>query len=151
MDTAVLRRSIEAYKLACTIDSTFRRRVYPWIAKQYYNQKQYDSSIAYYTRVIQIDPKAASAYINRGYGYIYGKNDKTRGIADLQSAIAIDPKRVDMRVFLMKLYYGDKEYNDAYDAAKAILDIAPDNEDAKAVKKNIEIMRAPKPKPGDEE
>jgi tetratricopeptide (TPR) repeat protein len=151
MDTAVLRRSIEAYKQACTIDSSFRRRVFPWIAKQYYNQKQYDSSITYYTRVIQIDPKAASAYINRGYGYIYGKNDKARGIADLQAAIAIDPRRVDMRVFVMKLYYGDKEYNDAYDAAKAVLDIAPDNEDAKAVKKNIEIMRAPKPKPGDEE
>jgi hypothetical protein len=50
----------------------------------------------------------------------------------------------------MTLYYQDKEYNQAYDLAKAILEIAPDNDQARAIKKNIDIMRAPKPKDDEE-
>jgi len=146
VDTAAMRQSISCYKQASAIDSTMRRRTYAWIASQYYKQKQYDSSIAYNTRVIEIDPKSASAYVNRGYAYIFGKSDRTRGFADLERALTIDPKRGELRGLMMKLAYADKDYNQAYDLAKQILEGDPSNEDAKVIKKNIDLIRNP-PKP----
>ena len=79
VDTAALRQSIDCYKQATTLDSTMRRRTYAWIAAQYYKQKQYDSSIVYYTKVIEIDPKSASAYVNRGYAYISERATRSGG------------------------------------------------------------------------
>jgi tetratricopeptide (TPR) repeat protein len=149
VDTAAMRQSISCYKQASTIDSTMRRRTYAWIASQYYKQKQYDSSIAYNSRVIELDPKSASAYVNRGYAYIFGKSDKSRGFADLEKALSIDPKRGELRVLMMKLAYADKDYNLAFDLAKVILENDPANEDARAIKKNVELIRNP-PKPEDE-
>ena len=143
IDTAAMRQSISCYKQASTIDSTMRRRTYAWIASQYYKQKQYDSSIAYNSRVIELDPKAASAYVNRGYAWIFGKSDKVKGFADLEKALTIDPKRGELRVLLMKLAYADKDYNQAYDLAKTVIESDPSNEDAKAIKKNIELIRNP--------
>jgi tetratricopeptide (TPR) repeat protein len=146
VDTAALRQSIECYKQATVLDSTMRRRTYAWIASQYYKQKQYDSSIVYNTHVIEIDPKSASAYVNRGYAYIFGKSDKVKGFADLEQALTIDPKRGEIRVLMMSLAYRDKDYNQAYDLAKTVLESDPSNEDAKAIKKNIDLIRNP-PKP----
>jgi len=146
VDTSSMRQSIDCYKQATALDSTMRRRTYAWIASQYYKQKQYDSSIVYNTRVIEIDPKSASAYVNRGYAYIFGKSDKVKGFADLERALSIDPKRGELRVLMMKLAYADKDYNQAYDLAKTVLEIDPANEDAKAIKKNIDLIRNP-PKP----
>jgi tetratricopeptide (TPR) repeat protein len=141
-----MRQSISCYKQATAIDSTMRRRTYAWIASQYYKQKQYDSSIVYNTRVIEIDPKSASAYVNRGYAYIFGKSDRPKGFADLEKALSIDPKRTELRVLMMKLAYADKDYNQSYELAKQVLESDPSNEDARAIKKNIELIRNP-PKP----
>lgn len=146
VDTSALRQSIDCYKQATALDSTMRRRTYAWIASQYYKQKQYDSSIVYNTHVIELDPKSASAYVNRGYAWIFGKSDKVKGFADLEKALTIDPKRGELRVLMMKLAYADKDYNQAYDLAKMVLESDPANEDAKAIKKNIEYIRNP-PKP----
>jgi superkiller protein 3 len=145
LDTAAMRQSISCYKQATAIDSTMRRRTYAWIASQYYKQKQFDSSIVYYTKVIEIDPKAASAYYSRGYAYVQ-KGARGQGIADLQKGMALETKQLAPRVYLLSMYWEDKEYNLAYDLAKAVLEIDPANENAKAIKKNIEYIRNP-PKP----
>jgi tetratricopeptide (TPR) repeat protein len=160
IDTAMMRQSIGSYKEAAALDSMMRRRSFSWIAQQYYKEKQYDSAIVYYNKVIEGDTirirsgsghvPSGSVYINRAYAFIFGKSDKPRGIADIRKAISIEPKRIDWRVFLMKLCYGDKVFDAAYDEAKSILEIDGSNEDAKTVKKNIEIMRAPKPNPEEE-
>ncbi|MEO0109134.1 MAG: tetratricopeptide repeat protein, partial [candidate division WOR-3 bacterium] len=142
--------AISSYKQAAAIDSAMRRRAFAWIAQQYYRQKQYDSAIAYYSQVIQIDPKAASAYLSRGYAYLQ-KQARTQGIADLEKGLELDPKKIEPRVYLMTLLYQDKEYNRAYEHARSVLELDPNNETARTVKKNIELMRAPKPKPEDEE
>jgi protein O-GlcNAc transferase len=145
VDTAALRQSIDCYKQATTLDSTMRRRTYAWIGAQYYKQKQYDSAIAYYTRVITLDAKSASAYTNRGYAYLQIQQ-KGLGVADLEKGLVLDPKMISVRVYLMAIYYQDKQYDEAYDHAKAILEIDPNNEQAKAIKKNIDLIRNP-PKP----
>ena len=148
-DSGDVPQSINCYKEACALDSTMQRRVYAWIAQQYYRQKQYDSAIVYYPKVTVLDPKAASAYFSRGYAYIQ-KGMRSQGMSDLEKGLTLDAKNVAPRVYLMTLYYQDKDYNQAYELAKAVLEIAPDNEQAKAIKKNIDIMRAPKPKPDEE-
>jgi len=149
VDTAAMRQSISCYKQASTIDSTMRRRTYAWIASQYYKQKQYDSSITYNSRVIELDPKSASAYVNRGYAYIFGKDDRVKGFADLEKALSIDPKRGELRVLMMGLAYKYKDYDQAYDLAKLVLESDPSNGDARAIKKNVELIRNP-PKPEEE-
>jgi superkiller protein 3 len=149
-DSGDVGQAITCYKEASGLDSTLRRRSFAWIAQQYYKQKQYDSAIAYYTKVIEIDPKAASAYFSRGYAYLQIQA-RVQGVADLEKGLSLDPKKIDPQVYLMTLYYQDKEYNRAYEMAKAILELSPGNEQAKAIKTNIEIMRAPKKKPQDEE
>jgi tetratricopeptide (TPR) repeat protein len=148
IDTAAMRQSISCYKQATAIDSTMRRRTYAWIASQYYKQKQYDSAVAYYTKVITIDPKSASAYINRGYAY-FQLQQKSLGVADLEKSAALDPKGIPARIYLMVTYWQDKQYDQAYDLAKAVLELDPTNEQAKAIRKNVEAIRNPK-KPEDE-
>src|SRR5215470_14642592 len=50
-----------------------------------------DAKIAACSRVIQQNPKNASAFNSRGFAY-NGKGDYDRAIADLDQAIRIDPK-----------------------------------------------------------
>lgn len=153
IDDVVMTDAIHCFKKTCEFDtnSLTRRRTYAWMASQYYKQKQYDSAITYNSKVLEIDPKAASAWMNIAYAKIYGKQDKAGGLAAVDKAIQLEPRRVDFRVFLMKTLYNDKEYDAAYRTARDILELAPDNDDAKAVKSNIDIMRTPKKNPDDEE
>jgi Tfp pilus assembly protein PilF len=51
----------------------------------------YDSAIGDLDQVIQLDPKNAMAFYNRGFGYA-AKSDYDRAIGDLDRAIQLDPK-----------------------------------------------------------
>ena len=51
----------------------------------------YDRAIADYDKAIEIDPKYAQAYNNRGYAY-EAKGEHDRAIADYDKAIEIDPE-----------------------------------------------------------
>jgi len=55
-----------------------------------FGRKEYDKAIADYTKAIQIDPKFASAYSNRGSAYgMKGEYDKA--IADFNKAMELNP------------------------------------------------------------
>ena len=51
----------------------------------------YDRAIADYTEVLRLQPKAATAYNNRGLAY-YQKREYDRAVADYTEAIRIDAK-----------------------------------------------------------
>ena len=53
-------------------------------------QSDNDRAIADYTEAINLDPKLALAYNNRGNAYA-DKNDYGRAIADYEAALRIDP------------------------------------------------------------
>ena len=55
------------------------------------NKGELDKAIADFSKAIEIDPKSAIAYNNRGWAY-EGKKDYDRAIADYSKAIEIDPK-----------------------------------------------------------
>lgn len=61
-------------------------------------QKQWDKAIAAYSVAINLDPKLAKAYCNRGNAYSHMANigkeqgDWDRAIADFTAAIELDPK-----------------------------------------------------------
>lgn len=52
-----------------------------------------DAAIADLNEAIRIDPKLASAYVNRGVAYDQ-KGDLRRALADYEAALAIEPGRV---------------------------------------------------------
>jgi hypothetical protein len=54
-------------------------------------EKDYDQAIANFTKAIEMDPKYALAYNERGIAY-QGRGDYDRAIADYTKAIELDPK-----------------------------------------------------------
>lgn len=149
-DSGNVQQAIASFKMAAGYDTTLARRTLVWIAQQYYKQARYDSCIAYYTKVIAIDPKAASAYINRAYAYVKSGN-QTQAVNDLEQGTNLDPKNVKAKVYMLSLKmssaYNDKDYNAALDYAKQILDLDPGNAAATSVEKGVEAIRKPQPKP----
>jgi tetratricopeptide (TPR) repeat protein len=53
---------------------------------------QYDHAIACFNRVIEINPRHADAYNNRGLAYSGGKGQYDQGISDFNKAIEINEK-----------------------------------------------------------
>ena len=54
------------------------------------NKKQYDQAISDYTRALEINPRLAEVYHNRGFAYQQnGQNDQA--IADYSKALEINP------------------------------------------------------------
>jgi len=95
----------------------------------YFAQKQWDESIAEYTRAIEIDPNLAAAYSNRGSAY-GEKGDYDKAIAEYSTAIKLAPGLADT-YRNRGIAYGKKG---DYDKAIADLDtvIALDPRDALA-------------------
>jgi tetratricopeptide (TPR) repeat protein len=52
--------------------------------------REYDRAISDYNKAIELDPKLAGAYSNRGYVYVH-KQDKNHAIADFRKALSLDP------------------------------------------------------------
>ena len=55
-----------------------------------YDAKDYDGAIQAYTEAIDLNPKNASAFSNRGHAF-HAKGDPDRAIADWNKAITLDP------------------------------------------------------------
>ena len=64
------------------------------VAVCYVRKGDNDKAIADFTEAIQLDPKNAKAYIDRGSAYI-NKGDNDKAIADCNEAIRLDPKNAD--------------------------------------------------------
>jgi tetratricopeptide (TPR) repeat protein len=57
----------------------------------FFEEGQYDRSIAYFDKAIEINPKFAEPYNNRGIAYCE-KGQYDKAIADFNKAIEINPK-----------------------------------------------------------
>ncbi len=56
-----------------------------------YNQREYDKAIQAFDRAIELDPKLALAWNNKGLAFLYlGENDKA--IQAFDKVIELDPK-----------------------------------------------------------
>ncbi|HEX6094726.1 MAG TPA: tetratricopeptide repeat protein [Thermoanaerobaculia bacterium] len=61
------------------------------IGNSHRRQQEWDSAIGEYTKAIELNPKLAALYFNRGVAR-YGKGDAKSAIADFGEAIRLDPK-----------------------------------------------------------
>jgi tetratricopeptide (TPR) repeat protein len=66
------------------------------------NKGEHDHAIDDYNKAIEINPKDAAAYYNRGNAY-EKKGDKARAIADFSKAIEINPNDQDAKNSLARL------------------------------------------------
>lgn len=77
------------------------------------DKKEYQESISYYTRAIQINPKIAKAYYNRANSYIKIQ-EFAKAISDFTKAIEIEPHKPDCYYNRGIIYYQVEEnYNKA--------------------------------------
>lgn len=61
------------------------------IGNSHRRQQEWDAAIGEYTQAIELNPKLAALYFNRGVAK-YGKGDPKAAIADFGEAIRLDPK-----------------------------------------------------------
>ena len=98
-------------------------------AEKYFNEGMaelergaYESAIAKFTEVIEINPNLAGVYINRGFAKVYLKQ-YNEAIADYDRAIAINPNNADVYYNRGNVKVELKQYNEAiadYDRAAEI-------------------------------
>jgi tetratricopeptide (TPR) repeat protein len=70
-------------------------------AKAHYQAKEYDAAIADFNKIIEVAPKNAVVWYNRGCAY-YAKGDRARALADWEQATALAPDNVRCREALEK-------------------------------------------------
>jgi tetratricopeptide (TPR) repeat protein len=58
----------------------------------YFNQGKVDQAIADYTKAIELDPKIAAAYNNRGIAFKQ-KGLNSKAVADFQAYLQLNPMR----------------------------------------------------------
>jgi len=66
--------------------------IYLFKGASYFNKHQFDQAIGDYTKAIEISPKYALAYVNRGGAYNDGKGQYDKAIRDYTKALDINPK-----------------------------------------------------------
>ena len=55
------------------------------------NGGDYEAAIAYYTEAVELNPRAAAAYVNRGVAY-ESTGDLDRALRDYGKALGLEPK-----------------------------------------------------------
>jgi tetratricopeptide (TPR) repeat protein len=82
-------------------------------------EDQYDQAISDFNKAIEIDPRLAHAYNNRGWAYMK-KWRYDQAISDFDKTIEIDPKFVEAYYYRAIVYFLVEEYEKSLvDAIKA--------------------------------
>jgi tetratricopeptide (TPR) repeat protein len=76
---------------------------------------QYDQSIPYYDKAIEINPKFANAYFSRGVAYAKGRGEYDKAISDYDKAIEINQRFGKAILSRGVANYYKGEYNKAWD------------------------------------
>jgi tetratricopeptide (TPR) repeat protein len=98
----------------------------------------YAKAIADYSKVIELDPKIALAYYNRGNVYYY-QQEYAQAIADYNKTIELDPKIALAYYNRGIAYYKQQEYAQAIaDCNKALSLIDPNDPGVEIVKQVLE-------------
>ena len=78
----------------------------------YFENGDYNQSIASYTNLLSNDPENTRYLYNRGRSYEeLGKFDKA--LADFEQVIKVDPKHINSHLSVSKILYEQKQYNKA--------------------------------------
>jgi tetratricopeptide (TPR) repeat protein len=97
--------------------------------------KDHDHAIEQFNEAIHLDPKAATAFVNRGLTYL-DRNDRDRAIADLTEAIRVDSKSA---ISAIAFAARGKTYHMKGDLARASVDF---NDAIRIIPKNAQAFRS---------
>ncbi|MEW6686494.1 MAG: tetratricopeptide repeat protein [Candidatus Edwardsbacteria bacterium] len=153
------RKAVEAYCKAMEIDTTRTRDLLFKISLVYYTMGNYEKSIETFTKVIEINPSAAGAYINRALAYSargteLSKSNKNtadeyyyKAIADFEKGLKIKPDYLQAWNWLGDHYDFMGTTEKAIKAYKEVINRAPESKEAQEATKKIQDIRKRKTKP----
>jgi tetratricopeptide (TPR) repeat protein len=101
----------------------------------YGKEGQYDRSIAYFNKAIEIDPRYLAAYNNRGNAY-RSKGQYDKAISEYSKAIEINPKYADAYFNRGYAYYQQGQYQRAIENFDQVLRLNPDHAAAEQYREN---------------
>jgi tetratricopeptide (TPR) repeat protein len=90
-----------------------------------HNLKEYKRALSEFNKAIELDPKYAFAYNNRGVAY-YDLKDYNMAIQDYDKAIEIDPRSSSAYCNRGLSYYGLKDYKRAISEFNKAIELDPD-------------------------
>jgi tetratricopeptide (TPR) repeat protein len=93
------------------------------------DEEEWNSAIAKYTEIIQLDPNDAEAYYNRGNAYS-DKGDYDRAIADFTQAVRVDSNYTSAYYGRGLAYSGKGDYDRAIADYTQVIRLNPDHVDA---------------------
>ena len=96
----------------------------------YYSEKKFNKAIEEYTEAIELNPKDANAYYNRGT--VYGKDIKEfdKAIEDYNKTIEIDPKHANAYNNRGNVYINIKKFDKAIEDYNKTIEIYPKDANA---------------------
>lgn len=94
------------------------------IGNSHRRQQEWDAAIGEYTKAIELNPKFAALYFNRGVSQ-YGKGDPKAAIADFSEAIRLDPKDPQAYVNRAIMQFEDDVFAPALADMDAAIKLAP--------------------------
>jgi tetratricopeptide (TPR) repeat protein len=89
----------------------------------YAGKGDYDKAIADYSKAIEINPRDADVYSNRGAAYADGKGQYDKAIADYSKALEINPRYGLASGNRLVAYIEKKEYEKAWDDVNRAQDL----------------------------
>ena len=102
----------------------------------YYRARRYEEALAVYDRVIQMDPRDARAYSNKGNALRKLKRNK-EALEAYERALTIEPRSAFVWISKGKIFYSSKRFDEALVAYNHALAINPNNPVIWASKGNV--------------
>lgn len=97
----------------------------------------YNEAIVYYSRSLSVDDSIVATHNNRALAYIK-LSRWTRAIADLDVVLAQEPRNIKALVRKATAFKGANKLGDALAVASRVLELAPNNKDARKLQKDCE-------------
>ncbi len=107
-------------------NTEFGRRLLHQSGDAYVNKGQYDRAIEAFNRAIEINPRHADAYNNRGLAYV-NKGQYDHAISDFNKAIEINPKNAAAYNNRGYAYVNKGQYDRAISDYTKAIEINPKN------------------------
>ena len=138
--------AIEAYRELLEFDSS-AIDAHSLLGDLYFQKRDYSQAIREFNEVFNDDPENTQARQNliavyHKYGQVLDNQRRyDQAITQLERGLALAPAHINLRLSLAYAYEHAKDFDSARGAFEAILELEPDNAQAKAGLVNLQIQR----------
>ncbi len=138
--------AIEAYRKLLEFDSS-AIDAHSLLGDLYFQKRDYPQAIREFSAAFTADPENAQARSNliavyHKYGQVLDNQRRYgQAIAQLEKGLALAPTHINLRLSLAYVYEHAKDFDSARGAFETILELEPDNAQAKAGLVNLQVQR----------